>query len=202
MARNYVALCYEYLDEMRELDDAEFGRLCRALIRYSANGEPIKLPGNERFYAARCMAQEDRYQSSYNEAVKARSDAAKAAAEKRWNNANASERIPTDANACERMRTDANGCEDMHKSISKPISKPISTSVDKARPTLEDVRAYCTERGNKVDPERWFNYYEANGWRVGKNPMKDWKAAVRTWERNGVDKPTGKSFADMWRDMA
>lgn len=50
-------------------------------------------------------------------------------------------------------------------------------------PTLEEVKEYCSERGNKVDPERWFDYYTSNGWRVGKNPMRDWKAAVRTWER-------------------
>ena len=53
-----------------------------------------------------------------------------------------------------------------------------------AKPTLEDVQAYCQERGNNVDAEKWFNYYSANGWKVGKNPMKDWKAAVRTWERS------------------
>ena len=48
---------------------------------------------------------------------------------------------------------------------------------------MEEVKEYCSERGNKVDPERWFDYYTSNGWKVGKNPMKDWKAAVRTWER-------------------
>lgn len=50
-------------------------------------------------------------------------------------------------------------------------------------PTLEEVKAYCKERNNNVDADRWMNYYTANGWKVGKNPMKDWKAAVRTWER-------------------
>ena len=54
-------------------------------------------------------------------------------------------------------------------------------------PTLEEVTAYCQERNNNVDPERWFNYYTSNGWKVGRNPMKDWKAAVRTWERD--DRP-------------
>ena len=53
-----------------------------------------------------------------------------------------------------------------------------------AKPTLDDVKAYCQERNNNVDAEKWFNYYSANGWKVGKNPMKDWKAAVRTWERS------------------
>ena len=52
-------------------------------------------------------------------------------------------------------------------------------------PSVDEVRAYCQERGNNVDAERFIDYYTSNGWKVGKNPMKDWKAAVRTWERQG-----------------
>ena len=52
-----------------------------------------------------------------------------------------------------------------------------------APPTLEEVKAYCRERGNNVDPERWMDFYQSKGWMVGKNKMKDWKAAVRTWEK-------------------
>ena len=52
------------------------------------------------------------------------------------------------------------------------------------KPTLADVQAYCAERGNSVDAQKFVDYYESNGWRVGKSPMKDWRAAVRTWERN------------------
>ena len=55
-------------------------------------------------------------------------------------------------------------------------------------PTIEEVRAYCLERGNSVDAERWHNHYSSNGWMVGKTKMVDWKAAVRTWERNGYDR--------------
>lgn len=50
------------------------------------------------------------------------------------------------------------------------------------KPTLEEVRAYCQERQNGVDPEKWINYYSSIDWKVGKHPMKDWKAAIRTWE--------------------
>jgi hypothetical protein len=60
-------------------------------------------------------------------------------------------------------------------------------------PTLEEVQAYCYERNNGVDAQRFIDYYTSNGWQVGKNKMKDWKAAVRTWERNGVsDKQSPK----------
>lgn len=55
-------------------------------------------------------------------------------------------------------------------------------------PSVDEVSDYCTERKNSVDPQRFVDYYTANGWKVGKNPMKDWKAAVRTWEKNGVEK--------------
>jgi hypothetical protein len=51
-------------------------------------------------------------------------------------------------------------------------------------PTLEEVTAYCKERNNNVDPSRFLDFYASKGWVIGKSKMKDWKAAVRTWERN------------------
>src|SRR3990167_3883840 len=58
-------------------------------------------------------------------------------------------------------------------------------------PSVEEVSAYCHERKSKIDPQRFVDYYTSNGWRVGKNAMKDWKAAVRTWEKNDVNFRTG-----------
>jgi predicted transcriptional regulator len=52
------------------------------------------------------------------------------------------------------------------------------------KPTVEEVRAYCKERNNNVDAEKFISHYDSNGWKVGKTPMKDWKGAVRTWEKN------------------
>lgn len=51
-------------------------------------------------------------------------------------------------------------------------------------PTIEEVKKYCLERKNSVDATKWHDHYTSNGWMVGKNKMKDWKAAVRTWEKN------------------
>jgi hypothetical protein len=50
------------------------------------------------------------------------------------------------------------------------------------KPTQQEVIDYCKERNRGVNPVKWFNHYKSNGWKVGKNPMKDWKAAVHTWE--------------------
>lgn len=59
-------------------------------------------------------------------------------------------------------------------------------------PSLSEVSAYCEERGNSVDPESFINFYESKGWMIGKNKMKDWKAAVRTWEKREKEVPQRK----------
>lgn len=71
-------------------------------------------------------------------------------------------------------------------------------------PSLEDVRAYCVERGNTVDAERFCDYYAANGWVQGKcKPIKDWRATVRTWERRDESKAESKkSFVYDYGNMA
>ena len=56
-------------------------------------------------------------------------------------------------------------------------------------PTLEDVSAYCRERNNKIDAQRFIDFYESKGWMVGQNKMKNWKAAIRTWEQRDKESP-------------
>lgn len=71
-------------------------------------------------------------------------------------------------------------------------------------PTLEEVSQYISEQGYRIDAERFIDYYESNGWMVGKTKMKDWKATVRNWERRRLNgegsKPTASAnpFMDMW----
>lgn len=69
---------------------------------------------------------------------------------------------------------------------------PVSAAKKKrfTKPTLEEIKQYCIERGNKVDAQHFFDYYESNGWKVGKNSMKNWQAAVRTWEKNSYTNTT------------
>lgn len=109
----------------------------------------------------------------------------------------ASERIPT--------LTDKESCKKSNKKsnlkIEKEIELEIETEIETKKrkpasrftpPTVEEVRAYCQERQNNVDPEKFVDYYTSNGWVVGKSKMKDWKAAVRSWERNNFSSGTYK----------
>lgn len=58
-------------------------------------------------------------------------------------------------------------------------------------PSVDEVAAYCRERGNAVDAQRLVDFYEASGWMRGKTPIRDWKACVRTWERNANNDRNG-----------
>ena len=85
---------------------------------------------------------------------------------------------------------------ELEKEIEKELDKDKEIEIVKSDkptrtrfipPKLEEVEAYCRERNNNVDAERFIDYYASKGWLVGKSKMKDWKAAVRTWEKNGYD---------------
>ena len=84
MANNYCAVPHVYLDECEALTDAEFGRLLRALLRYSRSGEVIDLDGNERFFAKRMMNQEDMFNERYAAISAKRSEAGRLGALSRW----------------------------------------------------------------------------------------------------------------------
>jgi hypothetical protein len=65
-----------------------------------------------------------------------------------------------------------------------PIQKSSARTASRfTPPTIEEVDAYCKERGNRINPQTFVDFYEAKGWKVGNNPMKDWKACIRTWEQ-------------------
>jgi len=73
------------------------------------------------------------------------------------------------------------------------------------KPDIEEIKTYCKSRNNKVDGEQFLNYYESKGWKIGKTPMKNWKAAIRTWEKNEfkTDKKQSKvkTNLDTWHDV-
>ena len=90
----------------------------------------------------------------------------------------------------------------------KGTQTPPEPIIDKTakrfkKPTVEDVSLYCQSRNNFVDAEKFFDFYSSNGWRVGKNAMKDWKAAVRTWEKNSTTEQTKSKVEqslDTWQE--
>ena len=70
------------------------------------------------------------------------------------------------------------------KELKKDIELEGETTTRFHKPSISEIQQYCEERKNTVNAEKFFNHYESNGWYVGKNKMKDWKACIRTWEQN------------------
>lgn len=84
------------------------------------------------------------------------------------------------------------------KDITNVISKKKNSSKF-IPPTFEEVTEYCSARNNTVNPQAFIDFYESKGWMIGKNKMKDWKAAVRTWERTQKENKSSNPF-DEWRN--
>lgn len=101
------------------------------------------------------------------------------------------------------LKSSASICKQMNADVTviqsnpnpNPNPNPIRESTRETRftpPTVEEVAAYCRERKNSVDAERFCDFYASKGWKVGKEPMKDWKAAVRRWEKRDFEETAKK----------
>lgn len=77
---------------------------------------------------------------------------------------------------------------------------PARKNVAFVKPSLPEVEAYCSERANGIDPGEFIDYYEAKGWMIGKNKMKDWRAAVRNWERKNPAPPQRREARPLSRE--
>ena len=100
---------------------------------------------------------------------------------------------PENDNGCKQMQADASGCSQVQADVPDTRYSILDTRYSDndtrestrkrfAPPTVDEVKAYATEKGYSVfDADRFIAYYESNGWKVGRNPMKDWRAAVRGW---------------------
>lgn len=90
--------------------------------------------------------------------------------------------------------------ENVNVNVNENDKKKAPTGLKKKQafspPSLTEVKSYCSERENNVDPQGFIDFYEAKGWMIGKNKMKDWKAAVRTWERKEREDSGGRTTDD------
>ena len=85
------------------------------------------------------------------------------------------------------VNVSVNDSVDVSDSVNVAEAKPAEPALARKRfvkPELEEIREFCFEKNINIDVDRFFNYYESKGWKVGVSPMKDWKAAVRNWAKN------------------
>ena len=167
-----------------DLDDTQFGKA----VRYALGAYFGDEPGEEsdilvKFVSKLLLDQASRYDEFR---------------EKQRGNATGNQGQPSAANVCQTQPMETDVYDVFPSPTPSPSPIPVLTQDNKADkppahrkfvpPTVQEVAGYCQEKGYAVDAERFVSYYEAIGWKVGRNPMKSWQAAVRTWASK--EKPT------------
>ena len=186
MARRYLSVYFDMIPVIETLSDAEAGRLLKGALRYSAFNEPPSFSGSERVAWPSFMDQIDK-------------DNAKSKHISETNRQNVTKRY-------ERIRSNT-VVNDRSDRKERSKEKSINNNTRFIPPSVEEVEAYCRERNNDIDAQHFVDYYASNGWRVGKNPMKDWRATVRNWERSDSVKPrqepkkSGNIFLDILHEL-
>lgn len=187
----YLKVWTSFREAIAMLDDAEKGRLFDAMLLYADSGEePSEFKGNERFLWPVAKQDIDRTAQKC-EALRRNGQAGglqKARNRAMASNSEDQQAVADDSKSLQGLANDSNGQQTVasvsHKEKKSNIKK--SNVISDRRftpPTADQVREYCRERGNNVNPERFIDFYSSKGWKVGNQPMKDWKAAVRTWEQ-------------------
>lgn len=209
--RTSFILLLEHVHTMEELTDEEFGQFVRAYAAYvEAGTEPEFSDRSMRMMWKTVKAFDEMNVQKYSNTSEARQEAGRKGAEKRWK----SDGKAIDANSKNSKCHFANSKNSLSvsesESVSESVYKEISPNgdikkgADAPTPTLEtktarfhppdiaEVKAYFAEKGGtNAQAERFFTYYESNGWRVGKNPMKKWKAAASGWISRDKEQTSG-----------
>ena len=191
--KSSLVLYHDIREPLELLSDEERGRLFLAILNYSEFGEVPEFSGALSMAFAFIRNAVDRDAAAWEDKREKRRVAGSMGGK---------QRVANQANATFAKQTEQSQANQavpvpapvpVPVPVPAPVPAPVPVKKDgeadtppRARfspPSVEEVSAYCRERRNGVDAQRFVDYYTANGWRVGKNSMKDWRAAVRNWER-------------------
>lgn len=175
-----------WADQIINLPPEMAGEYAKAILMYAIYGEEADIE-NPAIKAMLVPVKKkiDEDSEAYQETIRQRSEAGKKGMSKRWNITNDNKVITNDNDVITNDNTVKQDVTNITVSdtVSVSVSDKDKKKSTEKHPSVEDVRAYCEERHNNVDPETFVDFYSSKGWKVGNQPMKDWKACVRTWEK-------------------
>lgn len=178
MAEKGFVSYHSYLKTMEPLSDAECGRLYRACLTYSMTGTELELRGNERILWPTMKEQIDRDAAKYAKKCEVLRENAKSKSIRSGSKSNRN---------ASKSSINANANENINIPPKSPQGEPAKRF---KAPTVGEVQEYCKEQGYGIDAGSFVDFYASKGWKVGKECMKDWKAAVRTWVRRRAENTT------------
>lgn len=177
---------YECIEELDESDQLE---VYRAICQYALTGVMPDCKGAARAIMKLITPQIDANNKRRENGKKGAEANNKAATERQHvGNDTATERQDADTVAPKEKVKEKEKVKAKEKE--KETERPVARFV---KPTVDEIRAYCEERNNGIDPQTFFDFYEGKGWKVGNTGMKDWKACVRTWEARRRGEPPARA---------
>lgn len=186
-------ICHDnYLAKLAKLTDEEVGRLFRALMVYHATGEETEITGREwlafDFIREDIDAAEKAHEEKCRKNRENRLGAIPGDPQPPTTNDNDRQRSSTDVNDGQRSTTYKEKEKEKEKEKDNNKREPVTFTP----PTVEEVAAYCKERGNGIDPEYFVAYYENRRWKLSNGKtMANWHLAIVTWEKNGLTHGNG-----------
>ena len=202
--KNSFVLYMDYKEKFSKLNNAQFGELMRMVFDYEMGIEPVTddVMVDISFDVIRYDL--DKNRAKYEEIVEKRREAGKSKGKQIEASDSKCKQMQANANTSKQETPDSDSVSDSVSdsdsvSVNDSVTQTMSVKKEKNKkekrkrftpPAPEEVMDYAFEKGLSIDAEKFCDYYESNGWKVGRNPMKDWKAAVRTWaKRSEMDKP-------------
>lgn len=171
--RDGIVFYRSFYDAIKELPDAELAKCFKAIMEYGLDGKEPETSGIEKTIYCLVKPQIDANNKRYQNGTKGGRPKTEP---EPGDNQTVTKEKPNDNQTVTKP-------EPKEKEKVKEKDKESKRAVRFAPPTPEDVRGYCQEQGYSVDAERFIDFYTAKDWMIGKNKMKDWKAAVRNWAR-------------------
>jgi hypothetical protein len=190
----YLKVFTDFLEVAEGLSDGALARLFRAMLRYALDGTEPQMKSSERALWTVARQNIDRETAAYESKVKhlqrGRSSVSKTT------------RSVSEEDKDKEKEKDKDNDKDKDSLSS---TEPRLTAEEREKkPSLEEVMSFSQEAGLNVDVQYFYNYYEANGWYIGKRPIRDWKAALKAWARKiplPRPAPAGKkSYLDNFRE--
>lgn len=173
----------DYEDRLSELTDEEVGILFRNVFKYVKTGEVSKMDRVVKSAFNMIKVDLDENNKKYEKRVEANKNNGKKGGRPKLK---ITQNNPMGFSETQQKpkNLDSDSDSDSELLTMSNLKKENIQRKKFIKPSLEEVKEYCEERKNKVNAEKFIDYYNANGWKVGRNAMKDWKACVRNWERN------------------
>ena len=195
MANNGFVFLASYWEAIKELPDEDQLSAYRALCQYGLYGEePAEMTPIAKAIFTLTKPNIDTCNNRYKAAVE---NGKKGGRPRKQPKKNQSENQTENQTENQSENQTVNQEEEYEKEEEYESEDEKDSIADKphrthfVRPSVEEVREYCQSRGNSIDPQRFVDHYNSNGWMVGRTKMKDWKAAVHTWERNEYNRKDG-----------